>query len=471
MRWPWVNSTVRTLRFRLTLWNSFVVLIVGLATLYAVRLGVRYTLISEADATLRDELQVLSLALDELHPDRSAIIEELQRMIEGHRDHGWFAELVDNQRNVLFVSDNFPLEYRLSNEPAEISLADPKNQSVRVHDRQVSVTSEMAYRIRLGSGLEFVENDVNRLTRAMVPIFVVLIVAAPLGGFVLARQATAPIRQIIETTQRLRPSQLKERLKIRGTGDELDLLSGTINRFLDVIAGYLTQHQEFVGNAAHELRSPLTAIRTNVEVALSRPREREEYEQLLEQVADECAQLTRLVNQLLELAENDAGGEGVEKTRVSLPNIVSNCLDMMSVVAEDRGIELVSKIPASADVWAEPNRLRQVVVNLIDNALKFTPAGGEVRVAIEVDDRSRTIHFSVADSGCGIDPVDLPRLFERFYRAEKSHQRKPDAKGTGLGLSICQLIVERYGGSIRIESPTRADSTGTTVHVHWPRAV
>lgn len=470
MRWPWLNSTIRTLRFRLTLWNSFVVLVVGLTTLYAVRLGVRYTLVYEADATLSDELQVISLALKELYPDQPAVTEELQRMIAGHRDHNWFVELSDESDKVLFVSDNFPKDYGAIQIPLGMAVPDLGAAKIRVFERRVEVQDGIAYRIRLGSGLEFVEQDVNRLTRAMVPIFIVLIVAAPLGGFILARQATAPIRQIIETTQRLRPSQLRERLRIRGTGDELDNLSSTINHFLDVIAGYLMQHQEFVGNAAHELRSPLTAIRTNVEVALSRPRSREEYEQLLEQVADECSSLTRLVNQLLVLAENEAGTQATEKQPVSLVEITNNCMDMLSAVAEDKEIELVGEIDGEIQVLAEPNRLRQVVVNLIDNALKFTPEGGEVRVKLSVDNESKMAHLSVADSGCGIDPEDLPRLFERFYRAEKSHQRKPGASGSGLGLSICQLIVERYGGLIWVESPTRPDASGTTVHVKWPLA-
>ncbi|MCA9106964.1 MAG: HAMP domain-containing protein [Planctomycetales bacterium] len=468
MRWPWLTSALRTLRFRLTLWNSFVVITVGLATLYAVRVGVRYTLVAESDATLKDELAVLALALTELYPDGQAINEELQRLVEGHRDHNWFLELSNQDGEITFASDNFPTVYRSRDVPLASSITTPRDGDVRILQRVIRVAPEVTYKIRLGTGLEFVEQDVDRLTRTMVPIFIVLIVAAPLGGYVLARQATAPIRQIIETTKRLRPSQLQERLKIRGTGDELDLLGKTINRFLDVIAGYLRQHQEFVGNAAHELRSPLTAIRTNVDVALSRTRTREEYEELLEQVSDECSNLTRLVNQLLVLAENESTGEQLARQPLALDQVALNCLDMLEAVAEDRDIELISKIEPNVMVLGEPSRFRQVVVNLIDNALKFTPSKGRVTVSVVRDAVARTGIIEIADSGCGIDPNDLPRLFERFYRAERSHQRRPGAEGSGLGLSICHLIIERYGGSIDVRSPTRDDGTGTTVRVTWP---
>ncbi|HRF00374.1 MAG TPA: ATP-binding protein [Pirellulaceae bacterium] len=474
MRWRPSTNLLRTLRFRLTLWNSFVVLVVGVAVLAALRLGIRYTLVAEADATLRDETQVLALAIDQLHPDREALIDELERVFQGHRDNDWFVELVDPNGATVYRSINVPDLSGLGTLPIQDKPAFGYVGSHRIVVRRLIGGSSTDYLLRLGMSLDYVERDVNRLTRGMLPVIIVLIVAAPLGGYLLARQATAPIRSIIDTTHRLRPSRLRERLALRGTGDELDQLSDTINRFLDVIAGYVQQHEEFVGNAAHELRSPLAAIRTGVDVGLSQPRSEEEYVELLEQVADECSRLDHLVNQLLCLAENDAGGGKVAIEPVELSGIVSRCVDVFEALAEEREIRLELAL-SEMRVAAEPNRLRQVVVNLLDNALKFTPSGGKVAVRLSVSSDGRFARLEVEDDGGGIAPEDLPRLFERFFRAERSRARCPGIGGTGLGLSICQRIVERFGGRISVRSPAHTPpndgNPGTCVIVEWPLAL
>jgi heavy metal sensor kinase len=321
----------------------------------------------------------------------------------------------------------------------------------RVAQRRVEGPNDTHYVVRLGTPAAFVQNEVSRLVRLMIPIALALTLLAPLGGYLLARRATAPIRQIIETTRRLRPSRLNERLSLRGAGDELDQLSGEINAFLDQIAGYLERHHEFIGNAAHELRSPLTAIQSSVDVALSKDRSREDYQELLDTIGEESERLRVLVNQLLTLAENDAVGLERPTAPVRLDEVVEKSLDVFGALAEDREIELKAEVQSPVTVPGDAARLRQVVNNLLDNALKFTAAGGRVTVNLHRDLAHHQAVLTVRDTGVGIPPEDVPRVFDRFYQVDKSHHRDGQ-HGNGLGLSIVQSIVQLHDGRVEVQS-------------------
>jgi len=288
----------------------------------------------------------------------------------------------------------------------------------------------------------------------------VTLLLAPLGGYALAGRATRPIAKLISTAASLQPSKLDERLPIRGTGDELDQLSATINGMLDRIASYIERNRDFVANAAHELRSPLAAIRSTVEVALNRQRTPEEYATLLGDVVEECSRLAGLVSQLLLLAEGDAGRLSAGNQSVRLDKIVLESLDMFEGVAEAAGISIRGGDLPVVTVPGDEAHLRQVVRNLIDNAIKFTPSG-QVQVSLGIAADRRRAWLRVRDSGIGIAADDLPRIFERFYRADKARTRESRPGGHGLGLAICQSIVTALGGEITVASQVGRGSTFT----------
>jgi signal transduction histidine kinase len=233
---------------------------------------------------------------------------------------------------------------------------------------------------------------------------------------------------------------------------------------LDRLATHLEQQRTFVANAAHELRSPLAAMRTSVEVALERDRSPAEYRDLLGEMVEECAGLANLINHLLLLAEGDAGLLHAD-SEVRLDELATRAVDMFHGIAEQRGLELRGKVTGSVLVGGNPVHLREVIHNLIDNALKFTPAGGSVTVEVGAPAGSQQALLRVSDTGAGIPTEDLPKVFERFYRADKSRQRAQPTGGNGLGLSICQAIVQSYGGRISLESEL---GRGTTVTVCLP---
>lgn len=445
MRW------LRTLSIRLTLWNTLVVLLVLLVALFAVREGLRYYLLLETDQFLSDEAHLVLLTIEALHPDREETLAEIGRIAASHSERGWFVRWLDEDGKLLFSSRNAPSELLTTGTPLGKSATLYVSADVRSVEHTLRKPGLPKYRARVGAPMAFVNNDVSRLTRVLIPVGVVLFLLAPLGGAILARAATAPLRDIIETTQRLRPSHLDERLRIRGTDDELDQLAGQINHFLDQIALHLAKHRDYLANAAHELRSPLTAIQSNLDVVLERPRSPEEYQEVLSLVENECQHLISLVSQLLSLAEADAGVTTVECVPVDLAAVLRSCCELFEPVAEVKSVALTLASGDGATVRGCPQQLRQLFTNLIDNAVKFTPPQGRVNVALTTSmvDGKSFAQITVDDSGPGIAETLRVRVFDRFYQIDPARQRNV-SRGNGLGLSICQSITESLGGTITV---------------------
>jgi heavy metal sensor kinase len=304
-----------------------------------------------------------------------------------------------------------------------------------------------------------------RIDRLVLLAAGAVLLTAPPCGYWLAARATRPVGAIIHTASRLRPSHLDERLELRGTGDELDQLAHTINGLLDRIAAYLDTKRDFLANAAHELRTPLAAIRSSVEVAMQGERSAAEYEELMVDVIEECSSLESLVNQLLLLSETEADLPMAKFETVDLRELTAKSIDMFTGAAEARGIDLRAESLPPVAVHGNRQHLRQVLNNLLDNAVKYTPSGGEIVVSLTRDLEQREVRLRVSDSGPGISTEEKRHIFERFYRAESARSRSASAGGTGLGLSICQSIVHNHGGDIECISEV---SRGTTFLVRLP---
>lgn len=457
----WLRLPIRSLQSGLVLWNTAVVLLTVTVTMIAVREGLRIRLLQEADRELLDDAQAMRLAVSELYPNLTQLQQEFDRQALGHTHRELFFQLLNRNGQVRLSSQRTPKLDTLSIEAhPEGTLA--TSGRFRLAARGVEPREGESLVIRAGASLDPIYADVRRVSQIMFVVGLAFAVLAPLSGYWLARQATEPVGTIIDTARRLRPSQLDERLPIRGTGDELDRIAITVNALLDRIAAYLAQNREFVANAAHELRSPLAAIQSAVEVALNSDRSTEEYKELLNSLVEECASLTVLVNQLLFLAEADASIRPPGRQVVALDQLLANAGEMFRGIAEEREIALEVAYSARPRVPGDAHRLRQVINNLLDNALKFTPSGGNVRVELDQSPgEAGWAVLRVSDSGPGIAAGDLPHVFERFFRGDKSRHRDGSVAGTGLGLSICQAIVMAHQGTITVASQPEQGATFT----------
>ncbi len=275
----------RRLRFRLMLWNAAVVGLTTLVTLVGLRVGVRIALIREVDELLREDLQEIALAVPEVYPpDSKTLHDELNRKALGRTAHQWYARFLDTRGHEIWASENTPSPrpgFPTSEDftPATIG----QFRIMQFHER----ASSPPVIIRVGTSLSLIDDDLNRIDRLVLISAAVVFVAAPLLGYWLAGRMTGYLAEVIHTAARLHPDQLQERLPLRGTGDELDQLAKTINLLLDRIARHLQERRDFLANAAHELRTPLAAIRSSAEVALGGDRSAEEYEELLGEIIEE----------------------------------------------------------------------------------------------------------------------------------------------------------------------------------------
>ena len=461
-----LERVTRTLRFRLAAWNVAALLGVLGLTLAGLHAGVRWTLLNELDQQLaEDAVEVGRMAGVERGP--AELRAALDRKAESHTERGWFCQ--------VFAPDGRLLSATKS--AADLELPPPRAHrrarpttttvsNVRYGVWRVERPDADALVVRTGARLDSIEDDMWRLSRTTLAAVGVLAALVPLGGYWLAGRATRPLRAIVETAERLRPDHLDERLPVAGTGDELDHLARVVNNFLDRLGEDLGRRRDFLANAAHELRTPLAAMRAGVEVALERDLSAEECRDLLGDVVERVGSMGSLVNQLLLLAEGDAGQLRPGDELVELGKLAGRAADMFAGVAESRGVELTTDLAPGVLVRGQATHLRQVVQNVLDNALKYTPAGGRVGVVVRPGGPGVPATLEVSDTGQGIPAEDLPHVCERFYRVDRSRARGGPG-GSGLGLSICTAIIGAYGGELRLASePGR----GTRVTVRLPAA-
>lgn len=458
------RTDFRSLRFRLMMWNALAVFVTGFAILLIVRAGMGYILRYDLERVLSEDLDEIALNLrEERGLDFERLHRELDRKARGHAYHQWFVVFLDRAGEVVWSSTGAPPLPKLDTESKTTTYSTVGDY--RLACRELDGTRERAPVVCVGSSLGFIQREMAVVDRLAIVVAGFLLIASPVGGYILAGRATQPLAQMMQTTARLRPTEMHERLKIRGTQDELDRLAITVNGLLDRLAAYLKQKHDFLANAAHELRTPLSAIRSSVEVALSGDRTVDEYNELLAEVIDECSSLETLVNQLLLLAETDAERPTVMDANLRLDSIVTRAAEMFQGVAEFNGVRLrVEPLPC---VIVNGNRhyLRQVLSNLIDNAIKFTASRyqllasqgitskrGEVTISMDRDNVHNRAQLIIEDNGPGIGPEDLPFIFDRFYRVDRSRMRGTSTGGTGLGLSICQAIIQTHQGTIEASS-------------------
>jgi heavy metal sensor kinase len=327
-------------------------------------------------------------------------------------------------------------------------------QPLQLGDR--GVWAEITY------SLEQVNSNLRHYASLWLASMPLVILLAGIGGSLIARRSLQPVAGIIAAARKIEGDPSGKRIETRETGDELDQLAETLNRMLDRIERHVAQITQFTADASHELRSPLTALRGAAEVALTRRSSAEELRKVLENAMDQYDRLTRIAEDLLLLARIDAHQPVLHRQPVVVRDLVQNAIELYGPVVESHKVDLRSSALSDSIVEGDAGRLTQLIGNLVDNAVKNTPAGG--RVDVSAWEEGNSVFISVKDTGAGIAAHHLPLLFHRFYRTDDGRDRSTD-RGAGLGLSICKAITELHGGEIRL---TSREGHGTEVSVRLP---
>jgi two-component system OmpR family sensor kinase len=333
--------------------------------------------------------------------------------------------------------------------------------------RVVSLPADLRgerYAIQVGASLEDEYAILRAARRLFLIMAVVILGAVGLTGGLLARRALRPIDQIVARARRIGEVRPSERLPRPGTRDEIGRLVDTLNAMLDRIERSIEAQRRFTSDAAHELRSPLSRLRAELEITLRRPRDTGEYEESLGSCLEEVVRLSRLTEQLLVLARLDAGDAlAAAPEPVALAPILEEAIRRLYPDTRQRRLDVALGAAPGLSVRIAPEAASLVVTNLLENAVKFSPPGGRVTVDARADGAEAIV--AVSDSGPGIAADDVPRIFERFFRGAAA--RASEAPGVGLGLAISRTIVEEYGGRIAVES---RPGGGATFSVRLPLA-
>jgi two-component system, OmpR family, sensor kinase len=321
-----------------------------------------------------------------------------------------------------------------------------------------------AYAIQVAGSLDDARNAIRSMRRLFLVMSAAILGAVALTGAMLARAILLPIDRIVNRARVIGASALAERLPHPGGHDEMARLVETLNEMLLRIERVFEAQRRFTADASHELRSPLSRLRAELEVTLRRARDRSEYEKALRSCLQEVEWLSGLTNELLTLARLDAGESWKSQPQsVRLTPILEQAISRLAPEASRREIAFLVDARADLMIQVAPSAAALMVANVLDNAVKFSPPGSRVR--IRVTPEKGTAVVAISDSGPGIPASELPHLFERFYRGSTSQSGA--VPGVGLGLAICRVIMEGQGGSIGISSPR---GEGATVSIRWPLA-
>jgi len=474
-----------SIRARLTLWFTGILaatlLLLGGASYFLLMRG----LWQDVDATLEGVAKTVARAAD--HPRADLVppdLDEVLRRFFGPSFTDRFYQFLDPHGR---LDPRWP---QLGGEPLHISpkaLKDaeegyatfetvPSNGRfpARVITFPVAQNGQIVNVLQVGMSLEGLYMARQHFLWTLAALVPLALVLAGGGGWLLARRALRPVDQMTTTARRIEAEHLAQRLEGAEVDDELGRLARTLNEMLARLEATFAQVRRFSADASHELKTPLTVLRGEIEVALRNPRDPAEYQRVLGSVLEEVESMARLVDDLLLLSRADAGALRWDVVPVELDRLVEEVAKEGEILGRGKQVQVKIQALEPLVIPGDGQRLKQLLRNLVDNGVKYTPSGGQVTIALRAVRQEAPggrgpgggqpaanglAEIEVRDTGIGIDPEALPRIFERFYRVDPARSR--ETGGAGLGLCIAKTIAEAHGGRIEVQSNPGAGSTFT----------
>lgn len=396
-----------------------------------------------------------TLVYDRDDPEETHFIRLATRFYQMYDAHD--GHLIEQSREMeLLDVDLSPEEVAQRVAEPGIDEFDTESDRLRFHNSVIRAPDRHPYLLRVGASLGPMQNTERELKRILLLMIPAAVFVAALGGWFMARLALRPVQELRAAAHQISISNLDRRLPLSGTGDELDRLAVTFNNVFERLQSAVEQMREFSVSISHELRTPLTALQGEAEITLMRASSVDDYRRVLTSQLEELGKLSRLVHQLLTLARAESGQLKLEPHELDLAALVRSLVEQMEPIASYSGVQL-AVVKDDPEVWisADPQWLERVVLNLLDNAIKFTRSGGSVEVSLARDNGEARLE--VSDTGSGISPDALPHIFERFYREDAS--RSKQVAGVGLGLSLVRSIVQAHHGRVQVKSEPNVGST------------
>jgi two-component system heavy metal sensor histidine kinase CusS len=437
------------------------------ALLLACGLGIFYSIVvrhafAEDNAVLADKMFALSADLRENGPEIFA--EEITARRAGQHTPYWI-RILDSQGRAIAETPQMdrliPTQiFPAGREPAEAIRA---RKDYRSAEKMFSLVAfndhpgDKVYTLQLAQDRSSDEQVERNFALLFITVLFGGVVASALIAIIVTRRGLRPLREMTQSLGRIGPDQLKQRIGSTSWPRELQPLAIAFDQMLKRLDDSFTRLSQFSADLAHELRTPITNMLGEAQVALTRDRTADEYRETIESTVTECERLCRIVNNLLFVARVDAAREPIARKRFDARAAVEKIAEFYQTVADDHHVTI--NCSGDGQIYADPDLFERAVGNLLDNALRFTAEHGSIRVA--VSKHNSDFEVTVSDNGSGIAAEHLPRVFDRFYRAESSRS----SDGAGLGLALVKSIVELHGGSATIQSEL---GHGTTVILKFP---
>jgi heavy metal sensor kinase len=441
----------RSIRFRLVAWYAAVSLVVCAAFGAYTYVRLEHYLASALQGSLRRRAHQIgsSLLLSADRTGEQFVVDQLKSLY-GPELNDRFIRISRPDRSLLYVSGT-PND--MSFEPARIPRVESGPGQTKVmaaNSEHLLLLSEAfdvrgrAYLVEVGASTLESEHVLRGqlLTLGLdLPIILLLAVA---GGSLLVRQALAPVQWVTDAAREITYHNLSKRLPEAGTGDEIEHLTAALNQMIDRLDKAFQHASQFTADASHELRTPLTVMRGELESMLQDHASSETTRSRIGSLLEETERLGKIVESLLAIGRLEAGEAVLERSRFDLSDLVVTTTDQMSLLAVDKGIDVACRADDCVEVEGDRPHLKQVVVNILDNAIKYSPENGHIRLETRRDEGRAVLE--VSDSGPGIQEAALPRVFDRFFRSDAARHEG----GAGLGLSIARLICIAHGGTVAI---------------------
>lgn len=459
----------RGIRFRLTLWYSlafFVSTAIIFASFYLIT---RQTLLSHTDSRIISHGEALAKIAQS----------EQSNMMTGAFNQGIIAQQFSEMPGMLVLitnpagqivadSQTGAEENRVIKDLVEKSTALIKptfvervvgSTTLRIGIFPIVKNGTTIGHVFMGDPVEAIYRSLNSLLLILVAVYVLLFIPTIIGAHLLAKVSMRPITDISEKLKNISSKNLGEKIPIPKTKDEVEELATTFNSLLERLSAAFEREGQFIGDMAHEMKTPLATIRSGVEVALSKEREKKEYKEILSETLVDVDRLSSTLANVLDLAWSEADQSKVIKDSFNFSELASEILDLTQRLAAEKQIKVFGHITKGISIAGRQDKLMRAVLNIVDNAVKYTPYGGKITINLKAEEREAVL--DIFDSGVGIAKEEQSHVFERFYRGARTDK----TLGSGLGLAIAQTIVTTHNGTINLSSEV---GKGTKVQVRFP---
>lgn len=363
----------------------------------------------------------------------------------------YFIQIADLNNQVVYRSENLqpdslPLFQSLESETNDSKKFVPytfHSQQLRLY-----VGKTKFAQISIGYTVEEIRETLNNLFSYLLIAFPIVVIFSTIGGWFLAKVSLQPVDDITRSAQEITAHNLSRRLPMPLANDEIARLTATLNQMIERLEASFIQIRQFTADASHELRTPLAILMGELEVALRSPKTAEQYRNIMVSAQEEVSRLSQVVRNLLELSKAESGQVKIDKEKLNISSLLSDICEDIELLAEDKNQKLETIIEPNIMILGDGVRLHQAFLNIVENAVKYTPARGSILVRLLRESGFAVLR--VSDTGIGIPQEDLPHIFDRFYRVDKA--RSQDVQGNGLGLAIVKWIIEAHHGTIAVES-------------------